>query len=254
MPTRGLSDGLLLSFWMATKDRLSQRELAQVLGVNFNSLHGKVFREQTRQEEEAKLNSKRSKTYPPVGLSAAVFDIETTSFKAGGVNDHLVCMCLLPLGSNDMQTYQMEFKDNRDDRQLLARIQKALYQYDILIGHNILAFDLGFLRSRVAYHGMPWDERRFLVYDTYQAARRIGLKSERKSLAFIGDFFRIDIAKTSILPVAWSMIDSPDATEFGDAIEEIVDHCARDVRLNREVFYALWPQDKSMVGLPAYKK
>ena len=82
----------------------------------------------------------------------------------------------------------------------------------------------------------------------------MAIKAERKSLGFLGDFFRLEGDKTSVLPVAWGMIDSRDPDEFEEAMSSIVYHCEQDVLLNRELFFALWPRDRSMASLPMTKK
>ncbi|HMN11168.1 MAG TPA: ribonuclease H-like domain-containing protein [Bellilinea sp.] len=244
----------LLRIWEAAKaaSGTSQRELARLLGLPFDSMHGKLFRAQKS------LSVERESTlfieYPKVELRSAVFDIECMSLTAGGMRDHLVCVSILPLDSDQVQTLKLEFSDHRDDRRLLKEVREALEEYDILIGHNIIAFDFNWLNTRLTYHNMEPFEKRFLYYDTYQAARRMALKADRKSLGFLTDFFRIDGTKTSVLPVSWSMIDSPNETEFQEALGDIVYHCEMDVRANRSLFDALWPRDKSLANLPITKK
>ena len=188
------------------------------------------------------------RSYTSVPMSAAVFDIETTDFAAGGILDHMICGSILPL-EGKIETYKISHSDNRDDCRVLTEFLGALSRYGLLIGHNILAFDILWLRSRSSYHGLELPERQYICYDTYQAARRQGIKAERKSLAFLGDFYRLKNLKTLIYPVAWSMVDSPGRTEAEEAITSVVSHCEQDVTMNRDLFYALWQRDK-MVSLP----
>lgn len=248
------SGSLLLELW--EQSNVSQRKLAKLLNLPFDAMHGRLYREQKWREEtlSTKDNALKHRSFDPVHLQAAVFDIETTDFHAGGVSEHMVCMSVLPLGADEPDTLAMEFGDQRDDQRLLKEAIKWLSDYDILIGHNIAAFDLPWLNSRLDYHGMPRLGKRFLYYDTYQASRRMTIKADRKSLAFLADFFRLKNTKTSVYPVAWHMIDSPNKSEFEDARDEIVSHCAADVKLNREIFYALYNRDRSMQNLPVYKK
>jgi DNA polymerase elongation subunit (family B) len=245
--------GELLRIWEAGKDNgLSQRKLARYLGVGFNGLHGKIFREQKKLEEQPL--SVEPKVYDRVFLKAAIFDIETTSFKTGGVRDHLVCCSILPLLDDKVSTVKVAFEDQRDDKRALLETMEALKEYDILIGHNITAFDSGWLGSRLAFHGLPVPDHRWLLYDTYQAARRMAIKAERKSMAFLCDYFQINAIKTSVYPVAWGMIDSPNKAEFDKALTDIVYHCEQDVLANRQLFDALWPLDRTMVNLPVAKR
>jgi len=243
----------LLRFWKAGKlNGLSQRKLANLLGIGFNSLHGKLFREQQKQRIE--VSTLKTQTYTPVTFDAAVFDIETMSFFTGGVRNHIICTSVLPLKADKPTTFTLKFSDAGNDKKLIDNIVSELEKYDILIGHNIIAFDFNWLNSRIIYHGMPPMGKRWLYYDTYFAAKRIAIKTDRKSLGFLADFFRIPGEKTSVLPVSWGMIDSRNEDEFDEAMEDIVYHCEQDVLLNRQLFYALWPRDHSLGNLPITKK
>lgn len=244
----------LLRMWEAGRPNgLTQRSLAKVLGVGFNSLHGRIFREQREQQVRQTVSFKRE-SVSPVLLKAAVFDIETTDFAAGGVQDHAVCVSVLPLDADNPYTLAMEFNDLRDDRRLLNLVREDLEQYDILIGHNIAAYDFNWLHSRFMYHDLPTFGKRFFYYDTYQASRRMAIKANRKSLGFLIDFYRVPGVKTSVLPVAWSMVDSPNKQEFDDAMQEIVYHCEQDVIANRNIFDVMFPLDRGLLNLPITKK
>lgn len=190
----------------------------------------------------------REPAYPKVTLQAAVFDIETTSFMAGGPQSHLVCLTILPLDSDQPITHAIRFRDRRDDRRVLSEALESLAQYDILIGHYIHGYDLPWLLSRLAYFGrkMP---RSWITYDTYAAARRMGLK-DGKSLGNLGAYFGIDGVKTRIFRPDWLMIDSPFEADFDLCLNEIVYHCEQDVLLNRSVFQALYQYDPR----PAFQK
>ena len=192
--------------------------------------------------------------YPHMTMRGAVIDIETTSFKAGGVQDHLVCICVFPLDNENIITLRMRFDDSRDDRRLLGEAKALLESVDLWIGHSITHFDIPWINSRLVYHGIQPITNKFLTYDTYEAARRCCIKAERKSLAFLIDFFRFKQQKTSVYPVSWSQVDSPNRDEFAIAMEDIVSHCEADVRMNRELFWALWRVDRSMTNLPIYRK
>jgi hypothetical protein len=243
----------LLRFWEAgRRNGLSQRKLAKVIGEDFNSVHGKIFREQSNlRKGDADL---KRQPYEPVQMRSAVFDIETMDFVTGGVRQHMICGSILPLDEEYVHTIKLEFSDAGNDKRLIKELTEVLYEFDILIGHNIASFDFNWLNSRIMYHRLPPMEKRWAYYDTYQASRRMAIKAERKSLGFLGDFFRLPGEKTAVLPVAWGMIDSHDEDEFNDAMTDIVYHCEQDVRMNRELFYALWPRDKSMANLPMTKK
>ncbi len=196
----------------------------------------------------------KTKSYSPVLMKAAVFDIETSDFTTGGIRDHLICTSILPLDSDEVTTLHIEFKDRRNDKKLLRGIVSEMNKYDFLIGHNIAAFDFNWLNSRLMYHNLPNFGKRWLYYDTYQAAKRLAIKAKRKSLVFLCDYFRVPCVKTSVYPVNWGMIDSPVETEFIDALDDIVYHCEEDVKSNRELFFAMWPRDRGLMNIPTTRK
>lgn len=231
---------------------MSYQEIGKELGRSAGSVRSRSRRLHSVDDGGGK--PMKPRVYPRTQLKAAVFDIETTSFKAGGVDDHLICMCILPLDRDEAHTFKIKFEDRRDDRRLLNEAISALEGYDILIGHYISGFDLPWLLSRLAYHHQPLPKKRWLYFDTYYSARRMSIRADRKSMAFLCDFFRVEYTKTAILPVAWQNIDSPRKNEFDFALKEIVYHCETDVRSNRNLFDALYPLDRSMTSLPIMKK
>lgn len=169
----------------------------------------------------------------------AIFDIEVTDFSAGGYKGYLICTSIAPVGSDDVYTFELKFGDRSVDKRLLKEVIDALGEYDVLAGHYIRGFDLPWLASRLAFHGMQMP-RTWSYLDTYYMARSIQLRSERKSLAFLCDYFHIKPHKTSIYPVEWSDIRSPFKDEFEKAKTEIVEHCQYDVIDNRALLSPLY--------------
>ncbi len=246
-----LENRALLEAWEQVKETMTRKQFAKLQGIKASTLTGKLARAKKKKsngEAEAKTS------YPPVLMRAAVFDIETTDFTTGGVRDHLICTSVLPLDSDKVTTLSIKFQDYRNDKKLLEKIVEELNKFDFLIGHNIAAFDFNWLNSRLMYHNLPNFSKRWLYYDTYQAAKRLAIKSKRKSLVFLCDYFRVPCIKTSVYPVSWGMIDSPDKRAFNPALRDIVYHCEEDVRSNRELFYAMWPRDKGLMNLPTTRK
>ena len=183
----------------------------------------------------------------PVPLRAAVFDIETTNFNASGLDGFLICCSILPLDAAKPTTYAIEFEENGgDDKRLVAEVIGALSRFDILIGHYVIGFDLPWLRSRADLHGLP-PLRRWVVYDTYDAARAQQIRSRSKSLAFLLDHFRLDGMKTNVYPTLWHDIRSRNYQHFAYSRDMIVEHCELDVLATRELFYRLFP---ASLGLP----
>jgi hypothetical protein len=181
----------------------------------------------------------RRKPIPRTLLRAAVFDIETTDFGTGGYKGYLLCTSILPLEADEPYTLRAEYGELNDER-LLSEVIAELSQFDILIGHHITAFDLNWLNSRRAFHGMP-SLPTWYLYDTYQVAKQLAIKASSKSLANLGDYFQLDGEKTAVREVEWNQVRSPYKEDFEAAMSEIVYHCEQDVILNRNLFDVLWP-------------
>jgi uncharacterized protein YprB with RNaseH-like and TPR domain len=246
-----LDNNALLAAWELQKGTKTRKEFAKMHGMKSSTLPGKLAR---AKKKRGKRELVGKSSYPPVLMRAAIFDIETTDFTTGGIRDHLICASLLPLDSDDVTTLSIKFRDKRNDRKLLKEIVKEMNKYDLLIGHNIAAFDFNWLNSRLMYHNLPNFSKRWIYYDTYQAAKRLAIKSKRKSLVFLCDYFKVPYVKTSIYPVSWGMIDSPREAEFTKAVHDIVYHCEEDVKSNRELFFAMWPRDRGLMNLPTTRK
>ena len=86
----------LLRFWEASG--LSQRRLAKLSMMPFNSMHGKLFRAQ--ENLKTRSGALKKQHYDPVLLKAAVFDIETMDFVTGGMRQHMICGSILALDAD----------------------------------------------------------------------------------------------------------------------------------------------------------
>lgn len=180
---------------------------------------------------------------PHVLLKGAVVDIECTDFGTEGYSGYLVAVCVLPLGGESVITYRIEYDEHGDDRRLVREALDALSRYDIIIGHNLAAFDLNWLHSRWLFHDIRGsdvgDWPRWLYADTYQMAKTTAVKT-RKGLGNLGDYFGLGGEKTSIYRTAWNNVRSPYRGDFDEAMSDIIYHCQQDVTLNRNLFDALW--------------
>jgi hypothetical protein len=191
--------------------------------------------------------------YEDVMWRAALFDIETTDFNTGGIQNHMLCTSILEIGTGELNTYRLRFSDKGDDRRLLSTVVKELEKFDFLIGHYIISFDLNWILSRLMFHNMPSPNTAWFYYDTFYAAKRIALRT-RKSLEFLIDFFRVEGEKTRILPVKWQLCTSRKKNEFYTGMKDVVYHCEKDVLANRQIFNALFPRDRKLVNLPRTRK
>lgn len=190
---------------------------------------------------------------PHVTLSAAVFDIEVTDFGTEGYSGRMICTSVLPIGTDTVTTCSIRFDEHGDDRRVLRETIAALRQYDILIGHNIAAFDLNWLHSRWLYHNARGsdvgDWPRWVYIDTYQLPKSSALKT-RKSLGNLGDYFGLGGTKTSIYKASWSNVSSIYEDEFNETMAEVIYHCEQDVLMNRDLFDVIWNDALSMRNNP----
>jgi len=189
--------------------------------------------------------------YPRQEFRAAVFDIETTDFTATGNVGNLICCSILPLDSDAPHSHYIGFGHNhgQGDKELLEAVLNDLSQYDLLIGHYVLGFDLPWLQTRADHYGLP-TLRRWLIFDTYNAARIQQIRSQRKSLAFLLDHFGLENLKTSIYPRLWDDIRSPNRETFEYSRGQIVEHCELDVIANRMLFDRLMPRAYAFTANP----
>lgn len=195
-------------------------------------------------------------------MRAAVVDIETTGLEAAGPG-LVLCVCVRPVSTGRTRTFKLDdykFKPDpafgffeRQEKQLITEVLAELGKYDLLIGHNIEGFDLGFLRTRAQMLGIPFTLCP-ITYDTMLGFRRTKFRTvlnfkgkPTASMDIIGDFLGVTQLKTATYPVMrWQNIWGNE-TQRTEAMSEIVDHCQRDVRMNQAIYDILLPADNKVV-------
>lgn len=243
-------DFTLVEQWeRASEQGLTQKEFCTIMGVRESTLRRKIKQapQKTTQLPTTSSNG-LSAAVSQSGLRAAVFDIETTSFTATGYEGIFVCGCILPIGERDAEviTYKTSFEPDAEQASL-AQFLHALSGYAFIVGHYIQNFDLPWLRTRTAHLGLPHPAT-WMLFDTCLVARSLNIMSKRKSLAFLVDHFKgLDPEdtgeddKTALYPHKLSLLRSRHEEEYTRALNFIVDHCQRDVRMNLYVFDQLYP-------------
>lgn len=165
-------------------------------------------------------------------IQVACFDLETTSLNADfGI---ILCGVIKPAGGDPLVFRADELnkgwdKKRSDDSAVVSAIVSELSRHDILIAHNGLNYDLPFLRTRMAKHGMP-PLRSFKLVDPVQVARR-ALRMSGNSLERIADFLGCN-SKTSVDGSLWLQ-----AALDGDrkAMDAICHHCEQDVLMLEKI-------------------
>lgn len=194
-------------------------------------------------------------------MKSAVFDIETSALEGVGAGI-LICVCVRPLSTHRTRTFRMDAYKyeyspefgffERQEKDLMLELVDELKKYDLLIGHNIEAFDLGFLRTRAYRHNIPFPLNP-ITYDTAKAFRRVRFRTvlnaigkPSASLDMVADFVGVKQEKTKIYPVEhWQNIWGNEAQRM-DAMNNIVDHCQKDVRMNAAIYDILLPYDEKV--------
>jgi DNA polymerase elongation subunit (family B) len=165
-----------------------------------------------------------------------------------------------PLSTNRTRTFradQYTFEPSpeygffeRQERALVNDLVAELSKYDLLIGHNVESFDMGFLRTRAYRHTAPFFLEPF-IYDTKKAFQRVRMRTvlnvvgkPSAAMDMVADFLGINQEKTKIYPVHhWQTVWGNDV-ERAEAMNDLVEHCQRDVRMNAQIYELLLPHDK----------
>lgn len=165
-----------------------------------------------------------------MGLSAATFDIETTSLNADfGV---LLCAVIKPSYPNSKAVVLRADRLNKnwktkrsDDRVIVKRVAEELQKYDVVCAHNGTYFDLPFIRTRMARWGLGCLPE-IKILDPCHLARN-KLKMSFNSLERLADFLGFN-TKTTVDGDLWIR-----AGLDGDkkAMDYICAHCEADVAM-----------------------
>lgn len=162
-------------------------------------------------------------------MRTAIFDLETSSlFADTGI---LLCAVIREYRSKSppiiIRADQFPgWKTNRaDTKPCVEATLKALEDFDIYVAHNGQFFDKPLLTSWALKFRKRPDLRFAKFIDPVMQARR-HLRTTRRSLASLLQFFEIPQKKTEILWLHWMR-----ATLNGDtkSLDYIVDHCLADV-------------------------
>jgi len=177
-------------------------------------------------------------TFSP--MRTYVWDLETTNLNT--FMGQLTVASFLDLADGTIYTKTLfDFEGNGAEKEvgLLLWTVSMLEEADVLIGHNTIGFDTGFLRGRLAIHGLSdVTLPRRQHWDTYQIARH-GFKGRPQgySLENLLDFFRISVQKDKPSKHDWAASIILDEA----AIMRIAQRCEADVTGNALLWEALRP-------------
>lgn len=168
---------------------------------------------------------------------AVVWDIETTDFKAD-IGTLMVSSFL------DLATGVPNSRTVLDFTGTLAERERKLAQWtaeqvggsDVLIGHNIKAFDRNFLNGVCARHQLPIMPKRSYI-DTMLIARYALKGKIGSSMANLADVLGLPIPKDAPSKNDWREYIGGDP----DAVARITERCELDVLVNAMLWERLAP-------------
>lgn len=124
--------------------------------------------------------------------------------------------------------------DRRNDRVIALKMHEILSEADIVIGHNVRAFDTGFLNARFAVHGLGAPAP-YRIVDTLTTLRR-HFKLPSRSLEAAAAYFGIK-AKHKQQFSLWSGCMDGDPAAWA----QMVSYCCDDVEVDKQLFEKIRP-------------
>lgn len=136
---------------------------------------------------------------------------------------------------------------NGDDESIVLALWKLLDESDILIGHNIVRFDIPKVISRFAYYNLPLPSP-YRVIDTYQVAKRV-LGESSNSLDYLCKHFQLNTGKLAHDGLdLWINCMQGDI----DTLAEMVEYNKVDTRINETLYIKLLPYIKNHPNINLY--
>jgi uncharacterized protein YprB with RNaseH-like and TPR domain len=173
-----------------------------------------------------------------IGLDILFFDFETTNLTA--IMGRLVCASFGDSWGR-VDTYRIDKTEQRskiDDRQLAVQIRDRLETADIICGWNSKLFDVPFLNARLLRHSeRPLRKDLKHIDLMYYAGGQFNKIGSRKLVNVQKFAPEVESSKSDVDWDTWALAGMGDP----DAIEYVIEHCERDIRVLREVFGQLKP-------------
>lgn len=164
-------------------------------------------------------------------------DIEASNLKANfGI---MLCWCIL---DNDGNLYEdwvtpQDIKKGIEDARVVSTCIDTMKQFDRLCGHYSSKYDIPFIRTRALIHGIEFPEQGAIYHtDVWRMAKdKLCIHSNRQDT--VAEAILGSTVKTRIDQRAWRQAMMGNK----QAMEEVVDHCQKDVQDLKSNFEALRP-------------
>lgn len=143
---------------------------------------------------------------------------------------------------DDKERFRADFTD---DYHVLNKLHGVLMDADIIVGHNILKFDVPRINTRFIKHGLPPIPKKKFD-DTYRMAKKeFSFTSNR--LDFIAEYLGCG-TKLDTPTNMWSKVITGDRK----TIRDMLTYNKQDVRINEEVYLKLRPYMHGGTNLSIY--
>jgi len=163
-------------------------------------------------------------------FSIVFFDLECTHLKPNV--GRILCCSFKPLGGEayTYDAHQRRFKerDTYDDSRLAVAIRDELEKFDIVVGHNSKLFDTKFLNARLIRAGHRIKKAQYQIDTMWSWRSKVAAWSGLDNLQKFA-LPDSDVVKSSVEWPQWMRALGWDAELRKQAMDEIVDHCERDV-------------------------
>jgi uncharacterized protein YprB with RNaseH-like and TPR domain len=172
------------------------------------------------------------------------FDIEATDLKGNFGN--LLCVCFAPLHSDEVVTFRLDDKKYRgkkpyDDSKLAAAVRDYMEESFCWIGWNSKMYDVAFIQTRLAMHGLrPLNHKMHIDLMYYARKPFLALHSSR--LDAVAKTFHFADQKTDMDFSKWVSAKNLEK----DAMNYVVEHCIQDVKVTKAAFGVLEPHIKTI--------
>jgi len=170
----------------------------------------------------------------------AFLDIETSNLKANfGI---VLCWCILDDKGNlyEDRLTKKDIMSGQEDKRCVQSCINTLSYFDRVVTHYGTYFDIPFLRTRSLIHKLDFFPHGYLYHtDTWKMAKRsLCLHSNRQDV--IAESLYGKTVKTRISHPDWRKAMLGDVK----AMDEVVDHCEKDVIDLKKNYYTLLPYCK----------
>ena len=165
------------------------------------------------------------------------FDIETSNLRSDIGSLRVACFAELNSQGEIFKILTRDVLEMHGEKNLAQWITHRVEEADILIGHNIDAFDKNFINGVLIRWNLPKLPKRYYI-DTLMVAR-YGMKGllQSNSLENLADYFRLSIQKDHPSKHIWRGANDMEEK----SIKRLRQRCISDVQINVLLWERLKP-------------